>query len=137
MVLHSAKNLLRLFEEIKTLASDPKAHAPLSYKIQEELVDRISRAEKRIWELRRRLGIIKKGLPKHRKDRQRGLMLKQRRSQLNQEIEGAQDFISILRDIGDSIAFIHVNRWDIRPFLSRPHAGFISASQAFRPNCGY
>jgi hypothetical protein len=132
MLSSLAEELIRLFEEIKTLASDPKTHAPLSYKIQLELVEHISRAEKRIWDLRRRLGIIKSEHPKHRKDRQRSLALKQRRSQLNQEIEDAQGVISILRDIGDSIAFIHIDRWDIRPFLSRPHAGFISGKSGLQ-----
>jgi hypothetical protein len=45
---------------------------------------------------------------------------------LKQEIEDRRAFLSMLLDIGDSIAFIYVDRWDIQPFLSRPHAGFIS-----------
>jgi hypothetical protein len=126
MLMHSAEELLRLFERIKILASKPNANVPLSYEIQQELVERISRAEKRIRDLRRRLGIIRKWLATHREDRQRIQSLKPRQSQLVHEIDGARDFISTLRDVGDSIAFIYTDRWDIKPFLSRPHAGFIS-----------
>jgi hypothetical protein len=123
--MRSPDALLQLLRKVKMLAENA-TNIPLSYEIQQEIVDLLLGAEKRMRDLRRRLKFIRNWNASHRHDRERRSCLKSCHAQLLEGTDDVGKFISILRDVGDSLAFIYLNRWDIRPFLSRPHAGHIS-----------
>jgi hypothetical protein len=67
-----------------------------------------------------------------RLDRAEARTAKRRVARIFARIEEWQLRLSILRSLGDCLVFIYVNKWDIKPFARKEHAGFITGKQGLR-----
>jgi hypothetical protein len=123
--------LPRLFSLVHRLRDNHGVDAGLCLQIQEELILRISRAERRISLLRNKNSYLKKELST-RQERHRSRRLKTKLETNGERIYQQRQLCSIYRDIGDSLAFIYIDRWDIKPLVFREPAGFITGKRGSR-----
>ena len=121
--------LLRLFQKARELQSDPYRKITLGLEIQRELVQRISDAEKRIQILKSRSKATRVQLSSYRNSKQAAMRLKSVQSACSNRIEVQWQLINIFRDVGDSIAFIYAQRWDLKPFVFKEPAGFLTGKK--------
>jgi hypothetical protein len=124
--------LLRLFDQTQKLAKGPYENRLIGLAIQEELIVRISRAERRIRRMRVAVSDTKLALKRRENSKAEAAGLKSRLSQLHDATQRQKDLINLLRDIGDSIAFIYVNRFDLKPLAFKEPPGFITGKAGAR-----
>jgi hypothetical protein len=123
--------LLALFYKLRELSADPIGKRILALEIQEQLIKRISRAERLIRRIRRANEEIKKQLTQRQtKEVAERAKLVYR---VNEgKIDAQKNLISCLRSVGDSIAFIYGNRWDLKQFAFKQDSGFITGKKGAR-----
>jgi hypothetical protein len=124
--------LLALFQQVNKLREDPLDNRLLALEIQEQLLQRIGRAERLIRRIRRENKLIKITLAQ--KSTQRDLARKSKARHLagQERIEQQRTLILLLRSIGDSIAFIYGDRWDLKQMGLKEESGFITGKRGTR-----
>jgi len=132
MLTRHKKWLLAFFQQVNELRADPLNKRLLALEIQEQLLQRIGRAERLIRQLRSENKLIKKALAQ--RDTQRDVARKAKARHLagEERIEHQRTLISILRSIGDSIAFIYGDRWDLKQMALKEESGFITGKRGTR-----
>ena len=102
--------------------------------IQEELLARIAYIENRIRKCRETLKNLKRQIRDKttRLPKKEAGLLKARINQCNQRIDQYQDLLMTFKSVADGLAFIYVNRWDIKPVAFKEPAGFISGKKGLR-----
>jgi len=128
---HKAQ-LVALFQKVQALSREPDANRLLGLEIQEELILRISAAERSIQRSRKVVAGIKKALSSQHNTKAQSRVLKARMARVQDGIQGKRDLIDLLRDIGDCIAFIYVDRFDLKPLVFREAPGFITGKVGAR-----
>jgi hypothetical protein len=93
---------------------------------------RISRTERRVSLLREKNAHLKAELSKRDSDRKRSRRLKAKVAGNDERIYRQRQIGSIYRDIGDSLAFTYIDRWDIKPLVFHESAGFITGKRGSR-----
>lgn len=124
--------LTHLFAAVQSLRSDAEGNHDLCLAIQEELLSRITRAEGEIRGLRTATKARKAQLAKPGGNREKSRRIKAEIDALKHRVGLKKHLISILRDVGDALAFIYFNRWDIKPFAFKEDPGFISGKKGTR-----
>lgn len=124
--------LIALFQKVQTLNREPDANRHLGLEIQEELIQRISAAERSIQRSRKVVAAIKKTLSSRRNTKAQSRVLRARLTRVQDGIQGKRDLIDLLRNIGDCIAFIYVDRFDLKPLAFREAPGFITGKAGAR-----
>lgn len=109
MLARHKKWLLALFRQVFELRADPFNRRMLALDIQEELLQRIGRAERLIRQIRDDNKLIKKTLAQGGTNRDAARKAKARHLAGEDRIEQQRTLISVLRSIGDSIAFLCMN----------------------------
>jgi len=132
MLSRHRKSLVALFSDLQKLRQNPEDIA-LCFSIQEQLVSRICRTEYRIRGLKENNVPLNRLVNHGRLPREYVLKLKAQVERNLMRKTELQNLLFILRAIGDGIAFIYLDKWDIKPFcLSKEHAGFISGKSGLR-----
>src|SRR4051812_291335 len=132
MLTRQKKWLLVLFRELNELRAAPYKNRLLALKIQEQLLDRIGRAERLIRQIRRENKSIKKALAQRGTDREAARKAKARHLAGEERIERQRRLISVLRSVGDSIAFVYGDRWDLKQMVLKEDSGFITGKRGTR-----
>jgi hypothetical protein len=135
MIAYYKPLLIRLFSTVQHIHADPFGYSREYLDIQETLIKKISYVEGRIRRLKanireskRLLGSKMSGLNKEGSQN-----VKDRVSQYHARIDEYQELLTILRWIGDALAFSLFDRWDIKPMaVHREHAGFLSGKKGAR-----
>lgn len=123
--------LFRLFGQVLEVNVRPEDKRLECLAIQEELIKRISYAERRIKELKdetKRIKVsLKKRLPKFK-----ATEVKQRKAECQERVKGYQELISLLRQIGDGLAFTYLDKLDIKPLAFKPPPGAMTGKRGSR-----
>lgn len=127
--------LIKLFSEVQRIHSDPFRFASEYLKLQEILITRITYVERQIRQrktdikaLKRLLGSKTSGLNKSSSQ-----IAKSRVTHYHAQIDEYQELLTILRWVGDALAFSFIDRWDIKPLgLKKESAGFLSGKKGAR-----
>jgi hypothetical protein len=126
------KTLISLFRDLNRLSTDPK-DVSLCFSIQERLLTYIRRIEYRIRVLKGQNISLRNTIGHARLPREETIKLKQQLELNDFKKQSYDQILNILRDIGDGIAFIYLDKWDIKPLcMSKEHAGFISGKKGIR-----
>ncbi len=126
------KTLIKLFADINDLKRKP-SNIALSFFIQEQLLNRIRRVEKKIRSIKTENGIISSQIRNGRLPKEAAKHLKDLVAYNNQKKDFYTSLLLIYRDIGDALAFIYLNKWDIKPLvLAKEAPGFISHKKGLR-----
>ena len=126
------QGLTSIFRRVHELKSDPYEHRLLALEIQEELLGRVSRAERAIRKLRAANKAIKVQLAQRGNPRELARQLQNDHKGNEAKIDLYKELLGIYGDIGDSIAFIYGDRWDLKQVAWKEKAGFITGKRGAR-----
>lgn len=132
MLNRHRKWLVALFEQVNELRAEPLKKRLLALEIQEQLLHRIGRAERLIRKIRAESRLIKKTLARPGTPRNVARQAKASCVAGEKRIEQQRTLLSVLRSIGDSIAFIYGDRWDLKQMALKEDSGFISGKRGTR-----
>ena len=121
-----------LISKLHRLQRAPEAERLLALQIQEELIVRNRRAEEHVRLSRAKISALKDRLKARGHDRE---MVRSIRSQIavaEAQADGAKAWIETLKSVGDSVAYIHADRFDLKPLAFRPSPGFLTGKSGAR-----
>lgn len=101
--------------------------------VQEKLIKRISRCEDKIRNLKKRykeINIIRKN-PNNKISKEESILLKRELSRIDYLLGEYHFLIRIFKDIGNSIAFTFIHKYDIKPQNFKESSGFITQKDGF------
>lgn len=125
MIGYYKKLLIDTFNQLKEIKQSPATTCIRSLELQRILVNRIMSIEKRIRQNGLLIHKLRKTLDKYisKEDLiQKSSQIKALTS-INHQYK---EIISIFRAVGDGLAFIYLNKWDVKPFVFKEPCGFIS-----------
>jgi hypothetical protein len=131
MLARYKKSLLELFKRVHELQSDPLGKRSWALGIQETLLKRIGRAEYLIKTIRKANGKIKMKISHRGNSREQSRALKKLYAGKT-NIDQQKTLISILRSVGDAVAFIYGDRWDLKQLALKQGAGFVTGKRGTR-----
>lgn len=132
MLSRYRSGLIALFERVHRLQADPTGKRLLALEIQEELLLRIGRAERVIRRTRNEIDALKCRLAQRGNDRETSRQIKTQRIAAEKKIELQKEVLAILRAVGDAIAFIYGDRWDLKQLVKHETSGFITGKRGTR-----
>jgi hypothetical protein len=131
MLARYRKSLVGLIQSLHILSKEKLTNRSLALDIQETLIRQISALEYRIRKAKVKIKESKELLAK-RQSKEVAVQLKNCIKHSQYIIYEFQRIISIYRDIGDGLAFIYIDRWDIKPMVFKEAAGSISKKAGSR-----
>jgi len=126
------QGLVDLFRRVHELRDDPVRKRLLALEIQEDLLRRIGHAEQRLRRTRFTNNALKCQLAKRAIDYQTVREIQTRYAAGEKKIGQQKELILTLRTVGDSIAFIYADRWDLKQFVWHEDSGFITGKRGTR-----
>ena len=132
MLVRYKKGLMEVFNRIHELQSDPLGKRLLALELQEKLLKRIWRAEYLIRKTRIANKEIKATLSKQGNGRQESNALKKCYIAGETKIDQQKTLLCLLRSVGDAIAFIYGDRWDLKQLAMKEGPGFITGKRGTR-----
>ncbi|MGA2167244.1 MAG: hypothetical protein ABSG62_03475 [Terracidiphilus sp.] len=132
MLERHKKWLVELFRQVQELRANALEKRTLALDIQEQLLYRIGRAERLIRQIRKDIRSIKKALAQPGTSKDVARKAKARNLAGTDRIEQQKTLISVLRSIGDSIAFIYGDRWDLKQLVQKEESGFLTGKKGTR-----
>lgn len=131
MLARYRRSLIGLIENLHILSKEKLTNLNLALDIQETLIRQISALEFRIRKAKAKIKESKQLLAK-RQSKDVAARLKNDIEKSQYIIEEYRRIISIYRDIGDGLAFIYIDRWDIKPMVFKEVPGSISKKSGSR-----
>lgn len=125
-------HIIKTLRLLKLLQKQPIRRSQLGLVIQERLIAMISRAERRVQANKKSIRSYKYGIAIDRLSRTEASHIKSQIDRCTYAIDKSRRLIGFCRDIGDSIAFIYLDRWDIKPLALKEAAGNISGKTGAR-----
>jgi hypothetical protein len=132
MLTRHKKWLIALFQQVQELRANPLEKRMLALDIQEQLLQRIGRAERLIRQIRKNNKSIKKALTHPDTSREAAQQAKACHLAGKDRIEKQKTLISVLRSVGDSIAFIYGDRLDLKQMVMKEELGFVTGKNGSR-----
>lgn len=129
------KALLELFVTLRTIKEDPHANAALVHFVQQTLIQKIVYIEKKIRRLKSTVSELKKRRVATRDSMTqsaRKVRVKDQLRHTHARIDRYQDLLTIFRQIGDSLAFLFIDKYDLKPMAVKPAPGAISGKAGTR-----
>lgn len=127
--------LVGLFNQVQMLRVDPHARIETCLTIQETLVEKITYVESRIRKRKSsRKSLLKRltvGQPV-RLDKAGARAIKDQISASSGTVDEYHLLLDTLRQVGDSLAFMYLDKWDIKPLSFGQPPGFISHKKGLR-----
>jgi hypothetical protein len=117
---------------VHALQANPTGKRLLALEIQEKLLQRIGRAEHVIRRTRKEIDALKCQLAQRGNDRVTSRRIKTERVAREKKIELQKQMLGILRGVGDAIAFIYGDRWDLKQLVKHESSGFITGKRGTR-----
>jgi hypothetical protein len=124
--------LVPLLQQVHALQAAPLDRRLLALEIQESLLYRMSRAEWLLRRIRNDNKTLKKELTRRDSTREASRKIKARYATNNERMEEQKGLLDVLRSIGDCIAFIYGDRWDLKQMVLKEEAGFLTGKSGTR-----
>ena len=132
MLARQKHGLLTLIGKVHELLADPTGKNEIALVVQEDLLRRIGRSERRIRDLRAANKCAKRKLAVRSSGKDAARKLKAQYAANRERIDYQVQLLGIFRDIGDAIAFIYIDRWDIKPLIRKQTGGFVTGKRGTR-----
>ncbi len=134
VVQDPGKGIFIVDDAVESLRQNPERWE-LCLEIQEVLIQKISYIEGRVRRTRLegesyRTQLRKKAFPPMSKESAQ--ILKKKLTRSKEKTSEYQYLIYVFKLIGDGIAHIYINKWDIKPMSVKESAGFISGKKGSR-----
>lgn len=123
-----------LLTMLKTLEKDPMGNKSICLSLQEKLITSLTKIEYRIQKTKTEVSTIKQllGNKALNNTKEEAKRLKTRSKSLYQKIDQYQQLRILFKSIGDGIAFIYINRFDLKTQNFKQSTGFISNKKGNR-----
>jgi hypothetical protein len=134
MISYYKFSLVSLFTKIQELKANPQ-NPGLCFEIQETLIRRISNVEAIIRRLKNRIEDNKIVFSENRPTRPskaESIEIKEKTKHFHELIDDYYCILDIFRDVGDAVAFIYIDKWDIKPLAFKESAGYLSGKKGAR-----
>jgi hypothetical protein len=132
-VLPSRRAVLRnLFVRVLSLHADPIGNRLTALEVQEELIKRIVSVERLIRASKATVSNCKRELATPSQNRTKARQTKARLQRAKAQLSAHNDFLEMLRTIGDAVAFTFGDRFDLKPLAFREASGFIGGKRGAR-----
>lgn len=132
MIRYYQQTLLSLFKDVNNLRAN-RDNVELCYTIQESVIRLIRRIESRIRAIKGKECILKDIISNGRLAKEESKIKKEQLKNIDFKKEAYHKLLLVIKDIGDAIAFIYLNKWDIKPLgVGKESPGFISRKKGFR-----
>jgi hypothetical protein len=121
--------LLSLFDSLQRLRADPYRRAREAWAIQNSLIEQILAAEGRIRNAKQLTAALRRQLSSPqpvRPSKDQARVVKEAIASHHEAVEAERRLIEIFRDVGDGLAFIYIDKWDIKPMAFKESPGFVS-----------
>ena len=135
MIKYYKQSLISLFKQVHVLCGDPYGKRENCLEIQERLIKRITYVETRIHKLKIVIKDLQKrlALQQHvRLSKVEAQAIKDKISYYQNKIDEYQLLLVIFRQIGDALAFIYFDKWDIKPLAFKQSPGFVSQKKGLK-----
>ncbi|MCB9294476.1 MAG: hypothetical protein H6559_15335 [Lewinellaceae bacterium] len=136
MIHYYIETFFDLHNRIHSLKDlDPFDNTHEYAEIQELLIEKISHVEKKIRENKKLIQDLRKELKTKREiplSKKQSKNIKLRIQNARGRIDGYKDLHYYFRQFGDSLAFLLINKWDIKPLAIKETPGFISLKEGVR-----
>ena len=135
MYQYYRNSLLRLHKMLHEIQANPVSQRQNCLLCQEKLLERIVYMENRIRKCREELKGLKRQLGSKTVpllSKSEAGLIKTRIRQCNQRIGEYQFLIMTFKSIADGLAFIYIDKWDIKPMVFKESSGFISKKMGLR-----
>jgi len=132
MLKRYRRKLMDLYGRIRELEADRVGKRVLALEIQEELLRCIVQAEARIRRRRVSNAQTKRDMSKCGNSREISSNLRDLHERGLAYIQGQKKLIGCLRSIGDALAFIYGDRYELKQLMSNNDSGFISGKRGTR-----
>lgn len=122
------RSLINLFDKLQLLRRNP-TDVDLCRDIQELLLKKLSYVEKKVRRLKVQVKDYKKGLSggqSRRLTKGEAAEIKAAIKECHRKIDEYQYLLRVLKSIGDGLAFIYINKWDIKPMSFKESPGAVS-----------
>src|SRR6266699_3573572 len=124
MIARHRRSIISLLESLKALVAMP-GNTTLLLDLQLRLARKIVQIERRVREARTTMKTRKAELRAGRVSKAESQRRRRRAEQAEQRYQSYRSLLSRLRSIGDGIAFIYFDRWDIKPLTRREASGYM------------
>jgi hypothetical protein len=124
--------LTALFQKVHELQGEPITRRLLALEIQEELLLYMGRAERDLRRAKASGKSIKAKLSRPGNQRTEAVRLKELYVSVERRVERQKELISVLRAVGDAVAFIYGDRWDLKEMVLKEAPGFLSGKRGTR-----
>jgi len=124
--------LVSLFESLQRLRADPYGRAREGWIIQCTLIAQITAAEARIRNSKQLAASLRKQLSTPqpvRPTKAEAQKVKDTIASNDDAIETDELLIDVLRDVGDGLAFVYIDKWDIKPMAFKDPPGYLSGKE--------
>ncbi|MBI3200841.1 MAG: hypothetical protein HYZ29_04790 [Myxococcales bacterium] len=121
----------RLLDGVRRFEGD-RADLHSLLEVQRGLTRSISRVERRIKLLKTTVADIRETVRHHRLTREEARAAKQREVHVREEIKDYQWLLFAFRTIGDALAFLIFDRWDLKPLAFREPSGALTGKKGAR-----
>jgi hypothetical protein len=118
--------------QLAELRRQPYRKRRLALDIQERLIVGITRAERNIRRNKARAAILRRQLRTPGGNKEKSKLLKVRLGRAADAVEEQQAMVRLYRDIGDAIAFIYLDRYDLKQLSQNQPAGSLTGKTGNR-----
>lgn len=128
-------SLVDLFTRVQRVRRRPVASANECLAIQETLIKRITYVEGRTRKARLKMKMLKAALVGSVATRPTKAVSKETKAEIKccaELIEEYRRILGILREVGDALAFIYIDKWDIKPMAFKQPPGYLSGKRGNR-----
>lgn len=128
------KTLLNYFERIQKIKNNPLECKKDCLSIQEALIKKILTIEHKLKNQKLKINNYKRILCNKNAitDRLSAQGIKHQMDNGKYMIEEYQYLLHLLREIGDALAYVFINKWDIKPLAFKESPGFISGKKGLK-----
>jgi hypothetical protein len=124
--------LIALFKKVHDLHSARVEKRMLALEIQEELLLRLVHSERIVRKTKKAIKNLKSQLSTPGKTKEESSKIKKRIKGLESNLVRQNHLMWCLRTVGDAIAFIYGDKWEIKNYALKQDAGFISGKKGTR-----
>ena len=136
MIYRYKTTLCSLLESLKQLSLKPERLKD-SLMLQECLIKKIMYIESRIRRARKQLKEMKQAFSEQRFNKHNATKIKNKLDAVEYCINDYQRLLCYFRTIGDGLAFLYIDKWNLKPFVFKEGPGFISGKKGllFEKQC--
>ncbi len=130
MLRYYRKSFCFMLDKLKNIEKNPELILD-TYELQMYMINKIKYIEKKIFNIKNLTNTLKVSFNNNLTNNQK-IDITKKIKQYNQKISDYKKLITLIKMIGDGIAFVYVDKYNIKPFAFKQNSGFISGKEGLK-----